>query len=825
MRPASSRQHILKHRGGFQKANGGKAEMKKFLMGLSLTVLLVGLGTLIWYHNFFNRFQVDGIAELGIFDAPVMVRRDEYGIPYISAESYADLIRAQGFIAAQDRMLQIEMYRRMVSGNLAELIGEKGIPLDTRSRVAGYQQAAARNVPLLSENARDFISWYAQGLNAFIETRPNELPAELKLMGIRNIKPWTLTDMMALHYLIGSIHGTNLNDELLALAISQELGDEALALLQPLNQSPDRIGPALITGFEGLNAVEIPDADSLVELVNVDQLGHVAPPAFGSNNWATSPQKSASDHAILASDPHLDARQLPGPMYPVGLFAPGINAIGITLAGMPGLLIGRTDHSAFGVTNGYGDSQDSYIEVLDPQNPDNYLEGDLSLPFEVSTETIRVKVGDKFVDHPVTIRKTHRGPVISDHEVFGIKGGETVTLRFSWMKKQGSEIGMDRFLTASSVEEFDRAVQDIDLMYFNFVFADQKGSIGQRASGLIPVRDEGGAIIRRATAQDNWTGWIPKDEMPGSINPERHWVGTANHDTRPDDYPYYYSSHFAPDYRYRRIHEAMASADTLSAEQNWELANDTRNLLAVKLAPLMAQWLRGDESTVVLAELLEQWDFRDDSDSVGATVFHVVYEQLPDLVFNDDMSPALAKRFLNSRYFFQQRFDNALLAGESPWFDNGETAAVETAAKLVILAGRIALDQLQETLGPDSSAWQWGAANRMIFVSPLRTEGFGRDWLGGGEHPGRGSHETLNRAGYSTDKFPYTTAYIASARLVMDFADNEKIMASLPGGNVARQGHPWFASQLDNYLTGDWIPWWRNENLVIEHARHTLELR
>jgi penicillin amidase len=799
--------------------------MKKWFMGAGLAFLLVCLSAVVWYHHFFNRFQVDGEIHIGILDAPVTVRRDEYGIPYISATNHADLIRAQGFIAAQDRMFQIEMYRRVVSGQLAELIGDKGIPSDTRSRVSGYQKAAEKNVSALSSRAREFLSWYAEGLNAFIETRQHEFPAELKLMGLDEIQPWTLADMLAFHYFIGSIHGTNARDEILALAIRQELGSEALNLLLPVNQNPDRKGPALISGYEGLEHGQGTDPESSIQFGAFFEFGAEAPPVFGSNNWAIAPQKSSSGHAIVASDPHLDARQLPGPMYPVGLFAPGINAIGITMAGLPGLVIGRTDHVAYGATNGYGDSQDTYLEVLDTDKPGHYLEGDLSRAFEVSTETIRVKQGDSFIDHPITVRNTRRGPVISDHDVFGIKGGVTLTLRYPGLEKQASEIGMDRFLTATSAREFDQAVQDIDLMYFNFVFADKEGNIGHRASGLIPVRIQGGAIPREARAQDNWTGWIPKDQMPGSFNPERNWLGTANHDTRPDDYPYYYSSHFAPDYRYARIVEAMTSSESMSAEQNWDLANDTRNMLAVKLAPRMAQWLRQDGSMAQLADILESWDFRDETDSVGATVFHVIYEQLPGLVFKDDMPASLADSFLRSRYFIQQRFDNALLAGRSPWFDDQSTPEVETASDLVIRAGHMALRQIQETLGTDPATWQWGRANRMLFVSPLRQKGFGRDWLGGGEHPGRGSHETLNRAGYTTDHFPYATAYIASARLVADFSDDEKVMASLPGGIVARQGHPWFASQLENYLTGGWVPWWRSEARVIEHAQHVLELK
>jgi penicillin G amidase len=787
----------------------------RLLSAFSVFILMLAVGFTVWYQYFLNRFQVDGELVVSALEAPVTVHRDAYGIPYIFADSYADLIRAQGFISAQDRIVLLETYRRVVSGRLAQLLGEGALNSDIRSRVAGYYRAAERHAPLLSDSATEFLRWYVQGVNAYIEGQKDEYPLELSLMGVEEIEPWTVTDALAIFYFGGSIHGTNIHEELLLQALHAELDENSIEALLPVNTNPDRTLPPLRTGYEK------PVTASGFGFSGMAPYHGSAPSVFGSNNWAIAPGKSTSGHALLTSDPHLDVRQLPGFMYPVGLFAPGINAVGITMAGMGGILIGRTDHVAYGVTNAYGDSQDTYLETLDPEDSGRYLEGGESLAFATRVETIAIKGAG---DYRLEVRATGRGPVISDHAVFGIESGQLISARWATSEEQRAEIGVERFLIARNADELEHAIYDLDTVFFNFVFADSSGNIGQRASGLVPKRLWGGASMAPGEAGDNWNGYIPKDALPGGRNPERQWVGTANHDTRGDAYPYYYSGKFAPHYRYSRMIEVLDGSEKISPQQSWELARDTRNVLAVELAPELSAMLSQHDDTRQLAELLDAWDYRDDAASVGASVYHLTYEKLVGLIFEDEFSPELYRRFHGSRYFWQQRLDDALLAGQSPWFDDRRTAEVESLEDLVHRAGAAALSVLRENLGSSPDDWSWGQLSRIIFVTPTRKSGFGRDLLGGSEHPGRGSHETLNRGAYKTDSLPYSTAYMASARIVMDFADDEKIMAVVPGGNVARQGHPWMTSQLETYMKGDWLPWWRSESKVLEHAQHTLTL-
>src|SRR5439155_2558814 len=190
---------------------------------------------------------------------------------------------------------------------------------------------------------------------------------------------------------------------------------------------------------------------------------------------AIAPQRSASGAAVVANDPHLDARILPGIWFPVGLFSPEVRAIGAALPAVPGILVGRNAKVAFGVTNAYGDSQDLFIEQLAPGKPDQYLDGDEARPFETTTETIRIraeKVEDGFREERLTVRRTVRGPIIAGPGL-GSTGDRLLSLRTASAEIDGHELGIDKLLTATSAADVDRAAQQIELLYFNFVFADK----------------------------------------------------------------------------------------------------------------------------------------------------------------------------------------------------------------------------------------------------------------------------------------------------------------------------------------------------------------
>ena len=801
--------------------------MKKPVLIL-LTIIAVAAVAVIYALKTINRYQLDGEIAFGSLDEPVTVHRDQNGIPYVFAASVADAIRTQGFVVGQDRVFQIEMYRAIIEGRLASLIGEAGIDSDIKMRVVGIHRNAVRHAEYLSAESRQYLRWYAEGYNAFIETRQHEFPFELGLLGIVPERI-DVVDLLAVQHFAGFIQSRNYEDEILTLELTAELGLEKANELAPLNINPDRLNP--------VNPVAALSADPSVQ-INLFPLNHsaenrpgkigakVAMPASGSNNWVAGSSKTKNGKPILANDPHLDASILPGPWYPIGLFTPELQSVGANLPGVPGLMLGRTNYISFGITNAYGDSQDLYLEKLDPEQPDHYLEGEISKPFEVETVDLKVKddsFESGFDTHTFTIRRTARGPVISDHQAFGIQSESPIVLRTAGAELTSNSLGLPGLLTAKNVTEADEAVAEIDVLYMNYVFADKNGGIAYRPTGAIPIRERG-TTIRQVKAQDDWQGFIPKNQMPVQMNPERDWLGTSNHDVIPDDYPYYYSNHFSPNYRYLRTSEWMSENETRSAEDHWQLIRDVKNKHAERLVPIFANAIDGVAGLEDLHRSLAAWDYLDTTDATGATVFHLMHEFLIRATFEDKLSKPVFERFLGSRYYWLQRTDNLIVAGDSDWFDIRATVETENLNDLLRLAAHQTRDALQEKLGTNPEDWRWGRFHQAKFVSPLRQSGLGADFLGGGTHAVNGSGETLNRGQYSLNTGPYHSQWFSSMRMVADMSDDKKVMASVSGGNAARQFHPYFKSQLETWLREEWVPWWLDTQQIEKNSKHQVVL-
>ncbi len=798
---------------------------RKILLGLLLLIVLL-MGGATFYLSRVNHFQRDGELQLSILDQEVSITRDKHGIPYVHAQNLPDLIRAQGFVLGQDRVFQIELYRTIIQGKLASLVGEVGLNSDVQMLVLGVYENAKRHSAQLDDDSRAYLQWFAEGYNAYLSAKPDELPLEFKLLGFAP-KPISVQDLVAVQHYMGFTHSQNHEDEIMSLNLQLALGKEKAASLSPLNINPDR-NQAVYDLWRQVSKSE-------------EAIGWYGPspskapwvptsmPSLGSNNWVLNGKKSTSGKPILANDPHLDATILPGPWFPIGLFAPGIQAVGATIPCVPGILVGRTKDLAFGVTNAYGDSQDLYLESPDPNKADHYLEQGESRPYTSKEVILNIKDGEAeggFREMPLQIRSTQRGPLLSDHSFFGLDAKRPVSFRWTLAETASKTIGIDRLLTAKNVFELDDLLADMDVVYFNFVFADTEGNIGHRTTGEIPIREgHQGALAKAPTATDDWIGFIPKSEMPGQINPAKNWVGTANHDVRPDSFPYYYSSHFAPNYRYRRMSEMLNKEEKSSAEDQWKNILDVTNTHAKQLNPIFIAALQQDPATQMLAERLKTWDHQDEVNSVGASIFHLVHEDLVRLILADDLPEELFEHLLKMRYYWLQRVDEWIVEGQSPWFDDQNTDKKEELEDLIIAAGKSSQARLTELLGAAADQWSWGALHKVIFVSPLRTSGTGRDWVGGGEFPANGSGETINRGQYEMDRGPYESKWFSSMRMVADLSDAEKIRAVVSGGNASRQFHPYFTSQLDSWVKGEALYWWLDPAKAKEEAVHELVLK
>jgi penicillin amidase len=800
-----------------------------FVFILLLVILLLG-GWYGWYG--FNEAIWDGRLELSALEKPVRVYRDQHGIPYIHAQSQSDALKTQGFITAQDRWVQMELYRRIILGRAAEFLGQEALSQDIEMRVANLKGLANDHWRRLQPDTRQFLEDYTTGINAYIQGHTDDHPVELGWMGLKPER-WESSDILAYIYFVSWSHSVNYDTEWLTQKILNVMGVEQITHWLPVNRNLDRKQVAQqIQLSEDSRVLVSRDASKTLNVTETNEMGSdkadpddakldtdvpvsdVAKLKFGSNNWAIHSERSASGKPMLANDPHLDMRLLPGIWYPIVIHMPNQYWAGFSMAGIPGIFFGRNQSLAFGLTNAYGDVQDLfYIPVGDD---DKWVKN-------TREEIIKVKTEQGLIEERIQVRETEMGPIISDHFERFRKIEESIVLGWSpsFSKQQG--IGLDRLVNAANVQQAQQAIAEMDVMQFNWVLADKDNQIAHQASGLIPVRKlgVGAAPVEMDKKTSLWPGWIPKAEMPHQFNPSIGWVGTANQDTREEGYPYYYSSYFAPTYRYSRIKTLMQTKSQWSSEDLWMMMLDKYNPQTALWLPYMLNVLEKKPGYLDWYQRLKHWNGIERSDQVAPSLYKVIYQHTARLLFEEYLPKALVKELMQMPYYWQERLDEWLRNPNQPWPANSKQTVAEHIDLILFQAMVSARESLVQRLGRNIEDWTWGNLHEVVFQSPiLNAKPVG--WLFERRFPLSGSGETLFRA--QPDYDSYDSIFFDSARIVVDIGDDEKMQGVMAGGISSRHFTPWLDNFIQSWSDETSVAIWLQESMQKQHAHYQMEL-
>ncbi|HEX5948752.1 MAG TPA: penicillin acylase family protein, partial [Actinomycetota bacterium] len=521
---------------------------------------------------------VEGDVRAPGLRGPVEVIRDQWGVPHIYAEDIHDLWFAQGFVMASERLFQIDFMTRLGSGRLAELFGDLALPIDRFARTVGWNRAARRSAARWDDPSLEMAAAFEGGIRAWTEAMPAP-PVEYRFLGL---EPLEVSDA-ELSFLgaAGSAFmawslSRNWDTELLRGEIAERLGPDAAATLFP------DLGPEPAPVVAGTD--DGPDRLALL------REAHLPPSGQGSNNWVVDGSRSVTGRPLLANDPHLVA-QLPSVWFECHLMAPGIDVTGVALPFSPGIVIGHNERIAWGFTNTEGDVQDLYVERLSEDGAAAEYEGTWE-PLTVYREEIAVRGRDE--PEVLEVRETRHGPLI-DSYLIGVSeptvvGGDlrhTYALRWVGAEHLIEPSTVHRVNVAGTWEEFRGAVRGWVCPGQNMVYADVDGNIGFQATGMYPVRREGdGSIpVPGWLARFEWEGWVPFDELPRSLNPERGFLCTANNKIHDDAYPHLLTRDFLPPYRARRIAELLAERAVHDRESFALIQRDTVSLSARQIVP------------------------------------------------------------------------------------------------------------------------------------------------------------------------------------------------------------------------------------------------
>jgi len=776
------------------------------LKWLVITLVLASLagGGYAWFRVRAALPQVAGTIRVSGPSAAIEVARDAWGIPHIRAASELDAIFALGYVHAQDRLWQIEFQRRLASGRLAEILGAPAVETDRLFRTLGLRRAAATAVASLPNEARAYLDAYVRGVNAFIASHAGRtLPVEYALLGFAP-EPYTAEDIVAWSKVMALTLSSNYRDEVLRARIAGKVGIDGARALMPAYTAG---GPVIQQEglVEDVPAITPATSAALSSdlLASAERLARSMPgspyvvDALGaSNNWVVSGARSATGKPLLANDPHLATRS-PGVWYLAHLEGGALNAIGATLPGAPGVIIGHNQRIAWGVTNLMADVQDLYIEHLNADGAAEY--NGAWEPTRVVHETIAVK-GAASV--PLAVRYTRHGPIVTD-----ITRGATEALALRWTALDERDTTADAFRLvnlAQNWRDFEAAMQGYHVPIQNWVYADVDGNIGYMAFGALPIRPKGDGTLPVPgwTSEYEWTGYVPLAQMPHIANPSRGFIVSANNQAMPESHPFLISTNFEAGYRAARITEMLEAKSTLSADDMKAMHADVRSAQVKVLLPWMLRAVTTDDRQRAAIDRLKAWDGSLARDSSAAAIYMAWYDALVEALFRDDLGVGLWHDWSGLPHWPTKALDGIVVRTEDRWCDDQLTPERETCEQVLASTLAAALTTLDVRTGTNKEdSWRWGALNEVVFPHvPFEAHWLLRRWFSFRAELG-GNASTVTPVMRSEAQ-----TIVSSYRQVLDLADFDRSEVVLTLGQSGQVGSPHVKDMLDLWQGVRYVP-------------------
>jgi penicillin amidase len=820
-----------------------------FLVVVPALVVLALLGLGLWFHHAAERSlaQLDGSIRLAGLHAPVQVTRDTHGVPHLSAGSLEDLFFAQGFVTAQDRLWQMDVTRRAMAGEMAEIFPAQGAPAGPATRINGTPPAnatwvdydkqqrilrlravAERVAEQLQAPEAGFFAAYARGVNAYIEQHKENLPIEFRVLGY-SPRAWRPADSVLIGVGMSQLLNPQYEMEYKREKIAQLLSPELMADLYPPD-SPRDHAPASDGGSIGkwalqkkssslprlrqpsdIRALSVPtearvlqqgEASSTLTLPELNLIpvlsvfgeqGECESCVPGSNDWVVSGAHTTSGKPLLSNDMHLPHR-VPGVWYEVHLHSGDYNVEGFTLPGMPFVIVGHNQRIAWGYTNLNPDVQDLFIENFNSK-------GDYETPQgwkqpEKFHEVIHVK-GKQDEQFDVTV--TRHGPIINE-----LLPGETRQIALQWLiyDTRAIDIPLFRLNSAQNWEQFRQALSTFATPSQNVVYGDVDGNIGYQPMGFVPVRASGDGTIpvSGADGKHDWTGYLDFDKLPAVYNPPGGIIATANARITPNGYPYLLATQWFPPYRTERIYQVLQSGKKFSPADMLQLQTDVMSnydrLFAQEFAAGIELSGKAGERAKQAASILKQWDGRIEKEAVAPTIVAGARRALWELI----LRAKLGDHWKQYEWSEQSvALENIITNKPARWlppeftnFNDLLTAAVEKGLK---------------NAPANLNSWHYGEQYPVVINHPLLSAIPGMKGVAApGTNPQAGGGMTVKQVG---------RGFGPSERMTVDFSNLDGSTFNLVQGESGQIFSP--------YYMDHWDAWYNNKTFTLSFSDAAVE--
>ena len=784
-------------------------------IGLAAVVLLAAgaAGGVYWLGKRAEPRYAGEVALPGLA-APVSLRFGAHAVPTIEAASVDDAMFAQGYMVAAERMWQMDILRRLAGGRLAEVFGEAALPADRFYRTMGLPQAAREGYAALEPKHQRLLDRYADGVNAYLDSAAGRPPLEYLVAGFRP-GHWAPTDSLVIGEYMAWINSVNLREELTFLRFAQRLGTARAAELFPVDVGV----PA-----SAEDVAQLPDYRSLVlPAAGAIAVRERAPvPAIGlrggaSNVWAVTGARTADGAALLANDPHLGP-STPAIWYELELIAPGLHVAGLALPGVPLVLIGHNAHVAWGMTTVTADTQDVFIERLNPAGDAALRANGRWEPVASRVEEIPVK--GREAPEPLAIRTTSNGVLID--AVIGpdnpealptVRAGDALALRRNLDVPERAIVGLWRLNTATTLAEARAAGAELKHVSQNLVIAHRGGGIAWQVTGTLPLRGRGSGQLPAPGWEPGfgWQGWRAFAENPGVTDPADARIVNANNRSLPIEQADSVGNSWLPPYRAERILELLDEAAAQSAPDMELMQADRESIRARVLMASLRQAMPDlqalDPAAARIAERdLLHWRGDFPPDGRPAALFGLLLPALYQALFGDELGddlPALLRLDTNA----YGPLDEALRSGRSSFWDDVDTPQVEeTPAHIwreAILSAHAALTEMLPS-GPQ----RLDRLRAVTFDHAFAGQGALGRWFSVGPVGLGGDNSTVDVANASLLD-PRRIGYIPSMRVVYTPADWAGTRGTLPLGQSGHRFSPFRADQLEDWLAarGHAWPW------------------
>jgi penicillin amidase len=767
---------------------------------VSLLAVLV-VGGVFWLRT--SLPELDGETTLAGLNSNVTALRDNDGIVTIKADSDLDAYRALGYLHAQDRLWQMDFMRRAGAGRLSEVVGSATLRIDRLMRTLGFYQLAAASYPKLSPEVRSALDAYSAGVNAYMETAKGAWPLEFYLLRYTP-EPWTPADSLVWGRLMALQLSGNWRSELLRARLGSFLKPAQIRDLWP--------------DYPTDAPVALTDLERKATLDPLESLPWSLTPKHASNSWVLSGSRTTTGKPILANDPHL-ALDAPGLWYLVDIQTPSGRLRGASAPGVPFVVLGQNDNVAWGYTSTEGDTQDLFVEKLDPENPERYQTPQGFTAFDTRDEIIRIRGEEDVV---LTVRNSRHGPIVDELSSAEDLTGSAATagtkddtaIALAWTALRDDDLipqAIYGFNRARNWPEFLAASRYFHAPQQSVIYADRSGDIGLIVPGRVPVRAKGDGRVPAPGWNDDyaWTGLIPFEELPRGVNPASGYLIAANNRIVDKTFPHLIAADWSNQYRAARAREQIDATPKGSIEDSTALQTDILSLPARQIMPILLNTNTDHQQSVEALRMLSTWDFRMERNRPEPLIYNVWLDKLNAALLEDELGSEFAS-FRKPKTELLVR----ILSGESAegsaldWCDRIDRDGPQTCNDMLASSLIEALAELETEFGSGMGEWRWGDVHRATLPHPILSRIPVLDRLFDIGVETDGGSETLMRASMSFNG-PLTTRFNdrhgAGYRAVYDLADPDNSRFMISTGQSANPFSEFYGSLTERWRDGRYI--------------------